>query len=59
MGATLGNLHAQPKILKNYRNTKSTNQSENVHKKRMFSSLKCDGAKNPYGGYPTEFAPGA
>jgi hypothetical protein len=33
MGATRQNLQAQPKILKNDRNTKSTNQKKKIPKK--------------------------
>jgi hypothetical protein len=33
MGATRRNLQAQPKIIKNERNTKSINQNENIPKK--------------------------
>jgi hypothetical protein len=40
MGATRRSLQAQLKILKNYQNTKSTNQDENYSKKSMFSTLE-------------------
>jgi hypothetical protein len=56
MEATQRNLRARPKILKKYRNIKSTIQNENFPKNSMFSTLKCKGAKNSYECYPTEFA---
>jgi hypothetical protein len=40
MEAAQRNLQAQPKILKNDQNIKSTNQKENFPKKIIFSSLK-------------------
>jgi hypothetical protein len=40
MKATRRSWQAQPKILKNYQNTKSTNQEVNFSKKSMLSTLK-------------------
>jgi hypothetical protein len=40
MGATGRSLQAQPKILKNDQNTKSTNQNENFPKKTMFRNFE-------------------
>jgi hypothetical protein len=40
MGSIQQNLQAQPKILTNFRNTKSNNQNVNFLKKTMFSILK-------------------
>jgi hypothetical protein len=54
-GPPYGICRFNPKSKKNYQNTKSTN----FLKKSMFSTLKWKGAKNSYGGYPTDFAPGA
>jgi hypothetical protein len=42
-----------PKSKKNYQNTKSTNQDKNFPKK-IYLVSQCRGAKNSYGGYPTE-----
>jgi predicted SPOUT superfamily RNA methylase MTH1 len=49
-GGTRRIMQTQPKILKNHRNTKSTNYQS----KPKFSQKK--GAQNSYWGYPTEFA---
>jgi hypothetical protein len=57
MGATRWNLQAYPKMLKKIVGT--SNQPIRTKKfptKVCLVRLKCKGAKNWYGGYPTEFA---
>jgi hypothetical protein len=54
------NLRARPKILKKILEHQ-INQSKRKFSQKKVCSLPqmCTGAKNSYGGYPTELAPGA
>jgi hypothetical protein len=60
MGATRRNLRAQPKILKKI-SEHQINQSKRKFSQKLVCLVPqmCTGAKNSYGGYPTELAPGA
>jgi hypothetical protein len=60
MGATRRNLQAQPKILKKTTRTPNLPIKMKIFPKKVcLVPLKCKGAENSYGVYPTEFAPGA
>jgi hypothetical protein len=57
--ATRGNLHDDPKSLKNYRNAKSINQNENFSKKSMFGTLKVERSQNFVSGLPDGICSGS
>jgi hypothetical protein len=60
MGATRRNLQALPKILKKIIEPQIYQSKRKFSQKKVcLIPQKCKGAKNSYGGYPTEFAPGA
>jgi hypothetical protein len=60
MGATRRNLQACPKILKNNIGTSNLPIKTKIFPKKVcLVPLMCIGAKNTYGGYPTELASGA
>jgi hypothetical protein len=50
MISILQSLQGQPKIIKNYRNTKSTNQNKKTQMKVCLVFKKCKRAKNSYDG---------
>jgi hypothetical protein len=60
MGATRRNLQAQPKILKKIVETSNQPIITKIFPKKVsLVHEKCEGAKNSYGSYLTELAPGA
>jgi hypothetical protein len=57
VGATRRNLQAQPKNLKKCSEHRIYQSEQKFSQKKVcLVPQKCKGAKNSYGGYPTEFA---
>jgi hypothetical protein len=56
MGSIRQGLQTQPKNIKSYQNTKSTNRNKKISNKSMFSTSKVKRRQKIVWGYRTEFA---